>query len=244
MLGRAGPCADCLAAVAACALAALVTGCSSGSPGAQLSMRPPRSQPISRLAGKTLELPKDGAFLIALAPCQRAPGLDGKADANAQAAPDGSGDVSARVENGGTASGTVQIGHALQNDSAQQVDLEVSVGVDLKFNVQADADSRSPEASVAATLFARDERNRELATVALAGHSSDKGSASSADHKDVTLTVPLGPGQTAYVYVAGDVAVTTQAGRTAAGRLEIRSMQMRFDVRPAPPVKSASDEPR
>lgn len=244
MVGRADRCACRSAPLSACLLAALVAGCSSGSPGAQLSMRPPRAQPISRLAGHALELPKDGEFLIALAPSQRAPGLDGKAEANAQAAPGGSGDVSARVENGGTASGTVQIGHALQNDSPQQVDIDVSVGVDLKFDVQADAERRSPEASVAAALFARDERNRELATVALAGHSSDKGSASTADHKDVKLTVPLGPGQTAYVYVAGDVAVNTQAGRTAAGRLEIRSMQMRFEVRPAPAVKSASDGPR
>lgn len=227
--------------LAAAALMSLL-GCGGGG-AEQLAVRPTKPEPIGRAEGRRIELPRDGRFLIALAPSQQAPGLDGQAVCEARVSPEGHGSVTATVRNGGTASGAVQIGHSLTNDTARQADVEVSVSAEVEFDVRSEETTRRPEASVSLLLYARDDRNRELATVELARHSSDKGAAAGQGSESVQISLTLGPGQTANVYLAGEVTIVAEYGRSAAGSIKLSDVRMTFDVRSAPPVSSAANEP-
>lgn len=224
----------------ACCVA--LCGCR-GSVGEQLALRP-QPAPLAPYVGRALELPRDAPYSITLAPTQEAPGLDGKADAEAQVRPDGSGRVSARVENGGSASGTIQLGHSFGNDTERQVDLSVTVALEYEYEATSGQVSRSPEANLTLTLFARDERNRELATVEVLRHSTDHGAASGTGARDVRLAVTLGPGQSASVYLAAAVQVSAEYGRTAGGSIALKNTRMRVEVQPAPAPGSAADGSR
>ncbi len=219
--------------------AGVLPGCGGG-PGESLSARP-KSTELGGYVERPLEVPKDVPFSITLAPSQKSPGLEGKADASADVSADGAGSASASVENGGTASGTVQIGHSVRNDTARQADVSVRFAFDFEFEVNAIMPARSPEANVSITLFARDERNRELATIACLKHASDQGTASGKSSKELDLTLTLGPGQSANVYLAALAGASTEPGRKAFGRVTLRSVRMVVTTRPAPAVGSASD---
>lgn len=216
---------------------ALLSGCAAGGAGSELSAKPtPRG--IGQAQGVKLSLPADEPFSIVLAPTQQAPGLDGTAEGRASADKAGSAGASAKVGNVGSAAGTFQLGHAFRNDTAQQIDLSVSVAVTYAYHVSADPAVPTPQAQVNLNIFARDGRGRLLRTVPLVSLTSQDGAASSRDQRDVQFSLTLGPRDEVSVFLAGSASAECKPGHDAAADLTLSALRMEVATQAAPPVRA------
>jgi hypothetical protein len=226
-------------------LAVSIAGCGGGGFGGQLAVRP-EPMPLDAVAAKTITLPADAPFSIKLAPSEKSPGLDGKAEAGSETDADGSANASATVENGGSATAGFQLGHAFVNDAERQVDLSVGVRFDYEYQSEAAdvaADTATPSGAVELTLFALDGRGRELRKFPILAHASEEGSAASSASKSMRFGLTLSPGQEVSIYLAGQVKAETDYGETAGGSLRLSNLQMQVSGKAAPPVRTAADEP-
>jgi hypothetical protein len=226
--------------VSACTSLLALSACGGGGLGSELAVRPtPRALDTS--AGSTLRVPQDEPFSITLAPKQAAPGLGGTADAVTNVSKDGHADAMARVENGGTAVASFQLGHAVENDTDRLVSLHVRLQCEYETEIEATPAGPSPDAKVELTLYARDGRNRLVRTLNLTRQATDEGAAASRDGKDVEFTLPLGARTSLNIYLAGGVAIDTPEGRAARGALKLDKLEMEITAQAAPPVEKAGD---
>ncbi|MCC6358168.1 MAG: hypothetical protein IT450_05455 [Phycisphaerales bacterium] len=216
-----------------------LAGCGGGGMASELSAQP-EARPLSRSSGNLLRLPADDKFSIALAPAQKAPGINGKAEASASAERSGVGDASARVENGGTASATFQVGHALKNDSNNQLDLVVRTRFNYEYAAGAQPAGETEDATLSLNLYARDGKNRLLKTLTVLAHSTAEGDVKSKDRKEAEFTLTLGPGDSVSVFVGGTVMINTKEGRSADGSIKLSGLEMDVESKVAPTVAPAS----
>lgn len=222
-------------------LAALsLTGCAAGAAGGDLSVRPD-AKPLSKHMGKAFSLPKDEKFTITLAPASQAPGLEGKAEGKATCEAKGEGKASAKVEKGGTANGTFQLGHAVKNDSEQQIDLVVRVKFKCDYAVEAKPTLARGKTSASLRIFARDGRNRLLQSFGVVQQSSDEGKVDSNATKDVGFTITLGPGESVAIYLAGVADANLRDGETGEAKISASDVTMELEPRAAPQVKAAAN---
>ena len=217
----------------------LLAGCSSTQFGSQLSARP-KPQAIRELESTTLRFPQSAPFAIALPRASKEAGLDGKADSDASAQPNGEAEVNASVTSSGKAEGLFQLGHAFANDTDRQMDLNVTVRFQCEFEAREEPDARLPDASVGLRLYARDERGRILRDIPLVDQSTENGTTQRQDNEDLHFTVTLGPGQSVDVFLAGQAKADIPSGRSASAKLKLRGLQFEVVTQPAPPVQAAT----
>jgi len=220
-------------------LALWLAGCAGGATGSELSARP-RPRPLSAATERVLRIPEDEKFSITFAPSTRAPGLGGAAEASSSASRDGAAEARASVEQAGTASASFQVGHAFENDSDRQTDLQLRVRCEHEHEATASSEAR-PDASVALWLYVRDQRNRLLRSIRLVEHTTVDGGASLRGNEDFDFTLTLAPRDAANVFLAGVVSAEAAGGRSASGTLRLRALSIEAQATPAPPVKTASD---
>jgi len=232
---------SCFLAVVGLFLLLLPGGCANGGSGTELAVRPvPRA--LEGVDGETIRLPQDEPFSIALRPLREAPGLTGGADADAHVSRDGNADAFARVENGGSAQAVFQLGHAFQNDSDRQMELNVRLRCAYEVAAGATPPSPFPRAKVDLRLCARGRSNRLLRNLNLAHHSTEEGAAASTDQKDVRFMLILSPHESVSIFVAGTVTAETREEQSAEGSIELSGLEMEVQTKLAPPVRSADNE--
>ncbi|MFN0135832.1 MAG: hypothetical protein ACKVS9_06905 [Phycisphaerae bacterium] len=215
-----------------------LSGCTGATAGADLTVRP-TSRPLSKYAGKVLRVPQDEKFALTQAPATQAPGLEGKAEGKAECESSGKGKVAAKVEKGGTASGTFQLGHSVKNDGERQIDLTVRVKMNYEYAAEAEPANARGKAAVSLNLFVRDGRNRLLQTYGLVAQSSEEGKLSSKAGKEAEFTLTLGPGDAATVYLAGVADANLRDGESGQAKLQVSDVSFEFESRAAPEVKAA-----
>lgn len=222
--------------------AALLTcgpGCGNGNFGVALSATP-KPYDMREERSLSLSLPQSDGFSIHLSQSTREAGLQGTAAANAQATPDGNGELSAKVENGGRASGTIQLGHSFRNDTSRQMDMTARVRYGYEYQLSSKPEPRQLGATVGIRLFAKEERGRLLRDLPLVTQTTEQGGATRTADEDVSFTITLGPGQTALIYVAANVAVDVIDLRSAEASLRIRDMKMDIQTQLSPAISSPS----
>lgn len=215
-----------------------LSGCSGATAGADLSVRPV-SRPLSKYSGKILHVPRDEKFALTQAPASQAPGLEGKAEGKAECESSGKGKVAAKVEKGGTASGTFQLGHSVKNDTERQLDVAVRVKMNYEYSAEAEPSNARGKAAVSLNLYVRDGRNRLLQTYGLVTQSSEEGKLSSKAGKDAEFTLTLGPGDAATVYLAGVADANLRDGESGQAKLQVSDVSFEFESKAAPEVKAA-----
>jgi len=220
-------------------LLAGAVGCGGSGAAATLSARPVPLE-LTRPEPQTIRLPADKPFSITLAPSTRSPELTGRASARSKADKHGTADATAEVEDGGKASATFQLGHALANDTERMLDLEVSVKAHYVCSVSADTNDL-PLATIHVNLYMRDDRSRTPLQFVMVNHGSDRGTAKIDDSRRVSFTTTLGAGRTAYIFVAGEVRIEAEGGHTAGGSIALDGLEMEIKTRPAPPAKATGD---
>jgi hypothetical protein len=220
---------------------AVFTGCSSDRFGADLDVHP-RMHALRSTEPVTMRLPKDEPFSIALESARRAPGLDGDADATAEAKPTGFAEVSASVARSGNAEGLFRLGHAFVNDTDRQMDLDFAVQFRYEFEVRHEPDARLPDASAGLRLYARDGRGRMLRDLGLVSYSTETGPASRASDEQFRFVLTLGPGEAVDVFLAGRAKADVPAERTASARLKLSGLEFEVATRPAPAIQATSHE--
>ncbi|MCA9242473.1 MAG: hypothetical protein KDA32_00855 [Phycisphaerales bacterium] len=214
-----------------------LTGCGGGSMGAELSLRPKGiAVPID---GKSLHVPADERFNIISYRAEKEATLDSTASSDASATQTGAAAVSVSVSAGGTASATMQVGHAFTNDSSRQVD--VSVNVSFAYDAHYQPKDPAPTATLDLKLYARDGKGRLIFAAPLLEHSNEGGPMRTEGDRKQDFTVTLGPGEGFYAYVAGGVSIDAKPGRGAEIGVQIRDLQMDLTTRAAPAVKTAAD---
>ncbi len=215
-------------------------GCAGAEYGAELRKRP-EPLALDRPENRSLRLPGDTPFTITLKEATEKAELTGTADADATADGDGSGMARAEVSQGGTASSGFQVGHALRNQTSRHMQVEVAARMKLTFEVGDADEDPLPLAGAFATLYARDNQNRTLARHTLLAHQSDVGDASGTEDKTVSFDLLLGPGETANIYVAGNVQINAEEGKSAAGSVTLEGLEMKIQVQPAPGIEATGD---
>lgn len=228
--------------VAAFSCAALllssVGGCASGNFASELSSKP---QPRTLTATDTFELhlPAQEKFSIARPQANEDAGLYGKADANADARPDGTAIVQASASDGGKASAQFQLGHAFQNNTDRQLALDITVRFKYESeSAEEPADGR-PDAAVGLKLYARDSRNRIIRNYTLMRHTTEEGPATSQDQRRYAFPVTLAPGEAVSVYLGGEATATVRDGYKAQSRLALTELEMDVVSHAAPAIESA-----
>ncbi|MFO0839708.1 MAG: hypothetical protein U1D55_14430 [Phycisphaerae bacterium] len=219
------------------AILAATPACSSSGMGAELSATP-TARALPANAARPLRLPADEKFSIVFSPSQRAPGLDGEAEASAIASDSGNAEARARVARSGSASGTFQLGHVVKNESASQIDLNCHIHAKYAYDAKSAPATGKRDASVALRLFARDQRNRQLRAIDLLVHGTDQGDASSEVEKDLRITLTLSPGDAASVFLAGSAEANTTMAQSASASLNLSGLKMEFESHPAPPTSA------
>ena len=224
-------------------LPTILTGCAAGGAGSELSARPAQPMNLPKEASQVIHLPQDSKFTIHLAPSNRAPALEGKAESQSEASPDGHARAVATVDNGGTAGATFQLGHAFQNTSDRQVDLKINFRFTYEYALTLEPRGSTPDVTVSLGLFARGSRNQLLKSQSLMSVTTEVGAVTGKDAKDQQLTITLSPHESISVFVAGTVAIETKVDRKAAGSIQLSGLQMDLSVTPAPEIKSAASAP-
>lgn len=218
-------------------------GCAGSSFGSELAVRP-APKLIRDIQTTSFSFPRDGKFSIRLPQSSKQAGLVGTVEADATVDTGGKANAKAIVENGGTGSGTVQIGHLIKNDTFRQMDLDIRVAFHFEFDVSCSPDAKVPAASAGIRLYVRDQRNRLLREFDLVQHTTEQGSVRRNSDEEIEFTVSLGPDDSAAIFVAGQASVETEEGRSASATLEIDQLTMDIKTTPAPAVQRAADEPR
>lgn len=222
--------------------AATFSGCESGQYGSELVARP-APMALPEAADAVLRLPTDAAFSIAVPSSTEKPRLTGPASAECTADRAGKARAEARVDRGGLADAVFQLGHGLENKAAVQTDVDVTVRYRCRFELEAATDRLLADAAVGLRLYARLERGRLLRDVPLIEQTSEVGSAARQSEGEHKLTLTLAPGDIVNIYVGGFAHVETPDDRSAAAMLDLESVEMTLQSRPAPPVRSAAAAP-
>lgn len=218
----------------------LLAGCAGAEFGAELRKRP-EPLALDRPENRSLSLPGDQPFTITLKEATEKAELTGTADADATASGDGSGMARAEVSQGGTASAGFQVGHAFRNQTARHMQVDVAARLRISYEVGDADDEGLPLAGAYATLYARDNQNRTLGKHTLLSHKSDVGDASGEKEETVSFELLLAPGATANIYVAGNVQINAEEGKSAAGSVKLDGLEMKVDVRPAPGIQATDN---
>jgi len=214
----------------------LLAGCGEGRFGSELSARP-RPHPLHQTEAQVLRLPQDEAFSIVLTQANRKPGLGGLAESDARADRAGTAEASAAVTDSGEALGLFQLGHAFENPTDRQMDLDLAVGFGYAFEVSATPDSGYPDATAGLRLYARDNRGRLLRELNLAGHSSEAGAARRESAERVAFTLTLPPRSSVNVFLAGQANVNIREGRSAASTVRLTKLEISVATKSAPAVQ-------
>ncbi len=218
----------------------ILSGCASDQFGSQLSAHP-KARAIDRPEGTTLHLPQDQPFNITLPRATKQPGLEGTAEVDATAKPNGDAAASASVTNGGSAEAVFQLGHAVSNATEKQVDFEFHVHLQYEFEAQASTELSLPDATVGLRLYARYEQGRLIRDIALVGYTTENGATKRQSTENVNFTLPLGPGDSLSVFIAGQAKVEVPASRSASRSIKISDFQIEVLTRPAPAVRTAEN---
>lgn len=221
-------------------LMALAAGCGGSSNfGSDLPTRAGslRQEPLNRV----LRLPQDAPFSIAIAPSHQSPGIEGTAEAQSKADPQGAADAKAKVSGSGSANALFQLGHAVRNDREQPVDVTVRVRYRYAVDVDVRGEQRLPEAMVGLRLYVKDERDRMLRSIGLMQHDTDSGPIHSESENSVEVTAPLGASGSLTVFLAGQAQAVVDPSGAAECKLSISNLQM--EISSATASGSAADAP-
>ena len=220
--------------VLAC-LAGWCAGCTSTTFGSDLSTMPaPRL--IREIEPTTYNLPAGEPFSIRLSQSSEQASLVGVAKADAEAKREGEGRATASVENGGQASGTIQIGHLFKNDTSRQIDFEIHIQYRYEFEIGIMPAERAVGGTTGIKLYTKDQRNRVLREFDLVSHSTEQGSAERKSDDEIRFPLTLDPNDSVAVFLAGQTSVNVEAGKTANGTLRIYDLRMTVSTKPAPAV--------
>jgi hypothetical protein len=191
---------------------------------------------VSAESAAERNFPADAPFGIFHAESTKSAGLGSDAQSDAHALPDGRADASARIDNGGEASATFQLGQAFSNPGNRQIDLDVTVRFHYDYEAAASQTPAHVDGAVGLKLYARDHRNRLLRNDDLVAYTLDQGDSSGKADKEIRFTVPLGPGGTINVFLAGQARASAEFGRSGACSLNVSDLKMAVVSRPAPPA--------
>lgn len=216
---------------------AVAAGCSGSGAGSELAYQArPTLVADAAGGGSTLHLPRQQPFSIVLSPSREEPGLGGTAHAEAVASGDGQARTAAQVGAEGSAQGTFQLGHALSNQSARQVDLSFSVRFAYEYSASLTPQAARPDAKVSLTLYARDGRNRLLVERPLITHSTEQGAVQDVGTTQTQFTLTLGPDESVSVFLAGQAQVQAKGVATAQAQVAVTGLEMDVTTHVAPPV--------
>lgn len=222
-------------------LAILLAGCGNTRFGSELSARP-RAHPIRATTSTKIHLPREESFSITLPQASKQPGLDGQAEADADATGEGTAEATASVTNSGNALGLFQLGHAFENSTNRQIDFDFNVTFHYSFEANTSTESGFPDATVGLKLYARGQRGRLLRDMTIVEYSTENGPARRQAEERINFTLTLAPGETVSVFLAGQVRVEIRAGRSASGSLKLSDLQMEVSLQPVPAVQAAKNE--
>lgn len=221
-----------------------LAGCNTGQFGADLNVRPKPIR-IKDLASRTLHLPADQPFSLALPSVNRRAGLDGHAEGDAKAHPDGVGVATAHVEHAGSSETLFLIGSAFANEAPAALDLVCRVHAVYEYEAENSPPNMSGDAGAGVRIFARTHGGRLLREVPLLDYTTASGlSQGSAD--DVrNFTITLGPGETVNLYVAGHAKVDITERRSASVVVRLSKLEFEIVTRlpAAKPAESAPTRP-
>lgn len=218
-----------------------IAGCGGANFGSEFESRPSPTA-LTRTGAATTQLPQDYEFSIHRTTFTNDSGLGGTAEPAASAAADGSAAVSVKVAEGGEASAVFQLGHAFENKSAHQVDLDVLVRFHFEYTAESSSADQPVDGSVGLKLYARDDRNRLVRNDELIAHPLDKGPTQGSGDRDHRFTLTLGPGRSVSVFLAGQTQAKALPGRAGNCSLKISGLGMEVTTRSAPAPRTASDE--
>lgn len=209
---------------------AVVTGCAGGG-AAELSARP-RPQ---ALTAATVSVPRDGRLSIALSSFSKRAGLSGQVTGDATAAAEGRGELTLNITGGGSADGALQLGHAFSNDSDRQVELDLAIRFSMELSTTVETAAIEGDATLRARLYVRDGANRLLRAIDVTGFAATHGSLKRTTRESQQLTLTLGPGQSAQVFLGIDAAADTlRSERSASLTVRITDFVVDASTRPAP----------
>lgn len=219
------------------ATATLLSGCAGGG-ASELAIRP-ATKPLRLNAA--VRIPGDHPFSVLSSPSQENPAPGGTAESHSSAKPTGEAVASAAVEKGGTASASFQLGGAFENETDQQVDVEISAKYHFDYTLRSDARSRTADGTLSLHLYARDQHNRLLRDIPVLVQSTDQGAASQSGDQTLTLTVTIGSRDSLFVFFGGSVGVDTmKSSRTAKAELKISNAELSLSSKAAPPVTGSA----
>ncbi len=219
-------------------LGLLGAGCGGGRFGTDLSQRP-QPYALAAPAATTLHLPQERPFNITLGRSNRAPGLSGSVEADAATNGQGTADARVSIQQGGQGEALIQLGHALRNDTDRQTDVDFLIRVQFELEAATQPAENRPGASVGLRLYARDQRGRLRHEAVLVDYTTESGAVQRIGQETVRLTLTLAPGDALDLFLAGRVVGEVEGPRSAAARLQIRSLQYEITTQPAPPVRTA-----
>jgi len=220
-------------------VAVLLGGCSTAQFGVEMSARP-KPFALRKVEPVTLRFPQEQRFSIALESDHREPGLDGTADASADAKDIGQGEATATVARSGSAEALFRLGQGFSNDTDRQMDLDLVVRYHYEFAARAEPDVGTPDASIGLRLYAHEEHGRMQRDLVLIDYSTEDGTTQRQADENLTLTLTLAPGQSVDVFLAGRSKVDVTAPRTASATLKLSNLQFEVVTRPAPEVGATS----
>ncbi len=222
----------------------VLAGCSAGNPTTSLDYRPPT---LALRPGRlgTLRLPEDDRFSLHRAPTQRIPRLTGQVQVEADARDDGTARARTQVVAEGEGWAGFQVGHAVRNETARQIVLDVRIELDWATRVETSPQAPIPGADVSLDVLARDQDNRRLRSVNLLTHDSKNGPLDTESSRTIHWRLTLAPGDAVTLYVAGRTAGKLRsAGRAAAQRTVVSELQLRrlhMILTPEPSAEVRSD---
>lgn len=220
------------------AIAPPLAGCGGANFGADLTSRP-RATTVSAESPAERTYPGDGPLGIFHAESSRSAGLGSDAQSDAHASPDGTADATASIEKGGDAGGTFQLGHAFSNDGDRQIDLDIVLRFHYEYEARASQTPPRVDGGVGLKLYARDHRNRLLRNDDLVAYTLEQGNSAGSADKEIRFSVPLGPGGTVNVFLAGQARVSAEFGPSAACSLKVSGLKLSVTAHPAPPTAAA-----
>jgi len=229
-----------LTCAALLAAAFLLAGCGGGQFGSEIAARP-KPLPITATGSITIRLPQDHKFSLVLPRETEQPGLDGTAEANANAQAQGTADAAASVARTGQAEAVFQLGHVFANETDRQLDLDFRVTCRYAFEVRNEPERLLPDARVALRLYARPQRGPLVRDVALLEHSTEAGPGQGQAEATRQFTVTLAPGDSLTVWLAGQARAEIAAERSGTATLRVSDLQFEVVTRPAPPVRMAPE---
>ncbi len=232
----------CIVPAAVATIAGLLAGCG-GQFGSEIKVHARPLEIRAAEASTTIRLPQDRPFGIFTHNSSRQPGLDGSAEAEDQARPDGSALARAGVKEVGKASAEFQVGDVFANQTERQLDLVFRVSYRYEFEVGSEPARLLPDAAARLRLYARGARGELLRQIALVDASTEAGPGQGRSDDTRQFTLTIGPGGTLTVWLAGQAQVDIQGEHSANAELRLSGLQFEVVTHPAPAVQTAPPAP-